>query len=205
MKLIAHRGIWNKYVKDNSYKALLDGLNSKKYIGIECDVRTTLDKKFIVYHNILYKGSLVKNTYYKEMKDILLLEDLLKINTNKLLLLEIKENDIDKKRLLRLLNKYKRNYYIMSFNTKVIKDLKNMDNKYKYGVLNYILNSDADYNLDFICLLDGIATNNIINNFEKRGIEVIIYGTIKVNKNVKYIVDDAKMTKYVIKMNKISV
>ena len=67
--------------------------------------------------------------------------------------------------------------------------------KYKYGVLNYILNSDADYNLDFICLLDGIATNNIINNFEKRGIEVIIYGTIKVNKNVKYIVDDAKMTK----------
>ena len=195
MKLIAHRGIWNKYVKDNSYKALLDAINNDKYIGIEFDVRTTLDKKFIVYHNILYKGNLVKNTYYKEMKDILLLEDLLKINTNKLLLLEIKENDIDKKRLLRLLNKYKRNYYIMSFNTKVIKDLKNMDNKYKYGVLNYILNSDADYNLDFICLLDGIATNNIINNFEKRGIEVIIYGTIKVNKNVKYIVDDAKMTK----------
>lgn len=195
MKLIAHRGIWNKYVKDNSYKALLDAINNDKYIGIEFDVRTTLDKKFIVYHNILYKGNLVKNTYYKEMKDILLLEDLLKINTNKLLLLEIKENDIDKKRLLRLLNKYKRNYYIMSFNTKVIKDLKNMDNKYKYGVLNYILNSDADYNLDFICLLDGIATNNIINNFEKRDIEVIIYGTIKVNKNVKYIVDDAKMTK----------
>ena len=195
MKLIAHRGIWNKYVKDNSYKALLDGLNSEKYIGIECDIRTTLDKKFIVYHNILYKESLVKNTYFKDMKDILLLEDLLKINTNKLLLLEIKENDIDKKRLLKLLNKYKRNYYIMSFNTKVIKNLKNMDNKYKYGVLNYILNSDADYNLDFICLLDGIATNNIINNFEKRGIEVIIYGTIKVNKNVKYIVDDAKMTK----------
>ena len=195
MNLIAHRGIWNKYVKDNSYKALLDALNNDKYIGIECDIRTTLDKKFIVYHNILYKGNLVKKTYYKEMKDILLLEDLLKINTNKLLLLEIKENDIDKKRLLRLLNKYKRNYYIMSFNTKVIKDLKNMDNKYKYGILNYILNSEADYNLDFICLLDGIATNNIINNFEKRGIEVIIYGTIKVNKNVKYIVDDAKMTK----------
>ena len=195
MNLIAHRGIWNKTIKDNSYKALFDGLNSKKYIGIECDIRTTLDKKFIVYHNILYKGNLVKNTCFKDMQGILLLEDLLKINTDKLLLLEIKENDIDKKRLLKLLNKYQRNYYIMSFNTKVIKDLKNMDNKYKYGVLNYILNSDADYNLDFICLLDGVATNNIINNFEKRGIEVIIYGTIKVNKNVKYIVDDAKMTK----------
>lgn len=195
MNLIAHRGIWNKMIKDNSYKALLDGLNSEKYIGIECDIRTTLDKRFIVYHNILYKGNLVKNTYFKDMKDILLLEDLLKINTDKLLLLEIKENDIDKKRLLRLLNKYQRNYYIMSFDTKVIESLKVLDNKYKYGVLNYILNSDADYNLDFICLLDGIATNNIINNFEKRGIEVIIYGTIKVNKNVKYIVDDIKMPK----------
>lgn len=195
MNLIAHRGIWNKTIKDNSYKALLDGLNSEKYIGIECDIRTTLDKKFIVYHNILYKGNLVKSTYFKDMKDILLLEDLLKINTDKLLLLEIKENDIDKKRLLRLLSKYQRNYYIMSFDTKVIESLRGLDNKYKYGVLNYILNSDANYNLDFICLLDGVATNNIINNFEKRGIEVIIYGTIKVNKNVKYIVDDIKMTK----------
>ena len=195
MNLIAHRGIWNKTIKDNSYKALLDGLNSEKYIGIECDIRTTLDKKFIVYHNILYKGNLVKSTYFKDMKDILLLEDLLKINTDKLLLLEIKENDIDKKRLLRLLNKYQRNYYIMSFDTKVIESLRGLDNKYKYGVLNYILNSDADYNLDFICLLDGVTTNNIINNFEKRGIEVIIYVTIKVNKNVKYIVDDIKMTK----------
>ena len=184
MNLIAHRGIWNKTIKDNSYEALLNGLNSEKYIGIECDIRTTLDKKFIVYHNILYKGNLEKNTYFKDMQDILLLEDLLKINTDKLLLLEIKENDIDKKRLLRLLNKYQKNYYIMSFNTKVIESLRDLDNKYKYGVLNYILNSDADYNLDFICLFDGVATNNIINNFEKRGIEVIIYGTIKVNKNV---------------------
>ena len=65
MNLIAHRGIWNKTIKDNSYEALLNGLNSEKYIGIECDIRTTLDKKFIVYHNILYKGNLVKNTYFK--------------------------------------------------------------------------------------------------------------------------------------------
>ena len=73
MNLIAHRGIWNKTIKDNSYEALLNGLNSEKYIGIECDIRTTLDKKFIVYHNILYKGNLVKNTYFKDMQDILLL------------------------------------------------------------------------------------------------------------------------------------
>lgn len=193
MQLIAHRGIWNKKVKDNSYEALKNGLLSNKYIGIECDIRTTLDKKFIIYHNTLYKGNLVRNTNYKDMKDILLLEDMLKIKTDKILLLEIKEREIDKNKLLKLLNKYNRNYYIMSFNNNIIFELRKLNKKYKYGVLNYILNSKSDYDLDFICLLDKIANDYIINNFEKRGIEVIIYGTIKIKKDVKYIVDDYKL------------
>ena len=193
MQLIAHRGIWNKKVKDNSYEALKNGLLSNKYIGIECDIRTTLDKKFIIYHNTLYKGNLVRNTNYKDMKDILLLEDMLKIKTDKILLLEIKEREIDKNKLLKLLNKYNRNYYIMSFNNNIIFELRKLNKEYKYGVLNYILNSKSDYDLDFICLLDKIAKDYIINNFEKRGIEVIIYGTIKIKKDVKYIVDDYKL------------
>lgn len=193
MQLIAHRGIWNKKVKDNSYEALKNGLLSNKYIGIECDIRTTLDKKFIIFHNTLYKGNLVRNTNYKDMKDILLLEDLLKIKTDKILLLEIKDREIDKNKLLKLLNKYNRNYYIMSFNNNIIFELRKLNKEYKYGVLNYILNSKSDYDLDFICLLDKIANDYIINNFEKRGIEVIIYGTIKIKKDVKYIVDDYKL------------
>lgn len=195
MNLIAHRGLWNKTIKDNSYEALKKGLESNKYIGIECDIRTTYDNKFIIYHNILYKGNLVRNTYYKEMKGISLLEDLLKIKTNKILLLEIKENDINKTKLLKLLNKYNHNYYIMSFNNKVIEELKKINNKYKYGVLNYVLNSESDYKLDFICLLDIVANDLIIDNLKKRGIDVIIYGTIKIKKDVKYIIDDYKMLK----------
>ena len=193
MQLIAHRGLWNKNIKDNSYEALKNGLLSNKYIGIECDIRTTLDKKIIIYHNTLYKGNLVRNTNYKDMKDIILLEDLLKIKTDKILLLEIKERDIDKNKLIKLLKKYKRNYYIMSFNNSVIFELRKLNKEYKYGVLNYILNSKSDYDLDFICLLDGISSDYIINNFKKRGIEVIIYGTIKIKKDVKYIVDDYKL------------
>lgn len=193
MQLIAHRGIWNKKVKDNSYEALKSGLLNNKYIGIECDIRTTLDKRFIIYHNTLYKGNLVRNINYKDMKDIILLEDLLKIKTDKILLLEIKEREIDKNKLLKLLNKYKRNYYIMSFNNNIIFEIRKLNNKYKYGVLNYVLNSQSNYDLDFICLLDGIANDYIINNFEKKGIEVIIYGTIKIKKDVKYIVDDYKL------------
>ena len=193
MQLIAHRGLWNKDIKDNSYEALKNGLLSNKYIGIECDIRTTLDKKFIIYHNTLYKGNLVRNTNYKDLHDVILLEDLLKIKTDKILLLEIKERDIDKNKLIKLLNKYKRNYYIMSFNNSVIFELRELKKEYKYGVLNYILNSKSDYDLDFICLLDGISSDYIINNFKKRGIEVIIYGTIKIKKDVKYIVDDYKL------------
>lgn len=195
MKLIAHRGLWNKDIKDNSYEALKNGLESNKYIGIECDIRTTLDNKLIIYHNSLYNGSLVRNTYFKDLKNISLLEDLLKIETDKIILLEIKERDINKKKLLKLLNKYKRNYYIMSFNNNVILELRDLNPNYKYGVLNYILNSKSDYDLDFICLLDGITTDKLIKNFTKRGIEVIIYGTIKLKKDVKYIIDDNKMRK----------
>lgn len=195
MNLIAHRGLWNKTIKDNSYEALKKGLESPNYIGIECDIRTTCDNKFIIYHNILYKGNLVRNTYYKDMKDISLLEDLLKIKTDKILLLEIKENDINKTKLLKLLNKYNHNYYIMSFNNKVIEGLKKLNNKYKYGVLNYVLNSESDYKLDFICLLDIVANDLIIDNLKKRGIDVIIYGTLKIKKDVKYIIDDYKMLK----------
>ena len=195
MNLIAHRGLWNKTIKDNSYEALKKGLESPNYIGIECDIRTTCDNKFIIYHNILYKGNLVRNTYYKEMKDISLLEDLLKIKTDKILLLEIKENDINKTKLLKLLNKYNHNYYIMSFNNKVIEGLKKLNNKYKYGVLNYVLNSESDYKLDFICLLDIVANDLIIDNLKKRGIDIIIYGTLKIKKDVKYIIDDYKMLK----------
>ena len=193
MKLIAHRGLWSKDVKDNSYEALKNGLESNKYIGIECDIRTTLDNKFIIYHNSLYNGFLVRNTYFKDLKNISLLEDLLKIETDKIILLEIKERDINKKKLLKLLNKYKRNFYIMSFHNNVILELRDLNSNYKYGVLNYILNSKSDYDLDFICLLDGITTDKLIKNFTKRGIEVIIYGTIKLKKDVKYIVDDYKL------------
>ena len=190
--LIAHRGIWDKYIKDNSYTAIKKGLESSKYIGIECDIRETKDNKYIIYHNALYKGNLVKNTLYKDMKDIPLLEDILKIDSNKIYLLEIKDYNMDLDSFLSILKKYQKNIYIMSFDNKVIEKLKKKNVSYKLGVLNYILNSDSNYNYDFICLLDAVATNLVIDSFKERNIEVIIYGTIKLDKNLTYIVDDCK-------------
>lgn len=192
-KYIAHRGIYNKNVSDNSYKALYDGLLSYKYIGIETDVRVTKDNVFILYHDVLYKGKLVKNVFYKDMDNVSKLEDILKINTDKIILLEIKDFDIDVKKFIKLINKYNKNIMIMSFDVNVIKKIKKITNKYKLGVLNYVLNSDSDYNFDFICLLDIIATDYVIESFKKRNIDILIYGVVNDNRNLTYIIDDYKL------------
>ncbi len=192
-KYIAHRGIYNKNVSDNSYKALYDGLLSYKYIGIETDVRVTKDNVFILYHDVLYKGKLVKNVFYKDMDNVSKLEDILKINTDKIILLEIKDFDIDVKKFIKLINKYNKNVMIMSFDANVIKKIKKITNKYKLGVLNYVLNSDSDYNFDFICLLDIIATDYVIESFKKRNIDILIYGVVNDNRNLTYIIDDYKL------------
>lgn len=192
-KYIAHRGIYNKNVSDNSYKALYDGLLSYKYIGIETDVRVTKDNVFILYHDVLYKGKLVKNVFYKDMDNVSKLENILKINTDKIILLEIKDFDIDVKKFIKLINKYNKNVMIMSFDVNVIKKIKKITSKYKLGVLNYVLNSDSYYNFDFICLLDIIATDYVIESFKKRNIDVLIYGVIDDNRNLTYIIDDYKL------------
>lgn len=191
---IAHRGIWNDKIKSNSFKAIYNGLNSEKYIGIETDIRVTKDQVFVIYHNVLYKGKLIKNLLYKDIKeDVFKLEDILKINTSKIFLLEIKDFNINIKTFIKFLNKYNKNIMIMSFDTNVINKIKKITNKYKVGVLNYILNSYSDYNYDFICLLDVISSNIVIESFKKRNIEVLIYGVINPTQNLTYIIDDNKL------------
>ena len=171
MKFIAHRGVWNKNVKPNSYEAISNGLNSDKYIGIETDIRVTKDGVFILYHDALYNGSLVKNVLYKEIKDdTCKLEDILKIKSNKIFLLEIKDFQMNVISFLKLLSKYKRNIMLMSFDNKIIERIRKETSNYKVGVLNYILNSDSDYNFDFICLLDIISNNFVINSFKKNSV-----------------------------------
>lgn len=192
-KFIAHRGIWNDSVKDNSYQALYNGLLSEEYIGIETDVRVTKDNVFVIYHDPLYNGKLVKNVYYKDMVDVCRLEDILKIKTDKIILLEIKDFNMDVKKFIKLIEKYKRNVMIMSFSTLVINKIKTLNTKYKLGVLNYIINSDSNYDYDFICLLDIISNNFVIERLKKRNIEVLIYGVIDILEDATYIIDDNKL------------
>ena len=49
--LIAHRGLVNKINPENTYISILSALNSKKYVGVEFDVRLTKDNKLVLMHD----------------------------------------------------------------------------------------------------------------------------------------------------------
>ena len=80
----------------------------------------------------------------------------------------------------------------MSFFNRVIAKIKN--NKFKIGVLNYVLNSKDDYTYDFIGILYDIASYHLIESFQKLNIEIFLYALNKkdkyIYKDVYYIIDD---------------
>lgn len=201
---ILHRGYHDSNIKENSYEGIKRALDNDEYMGIECDIRETLDKQYIINHNSIIDSYLIRFTNLNVLKSkysITTLENILSIKTNKIILFEIKDYSIDIDSFLKLLDKYKnKNIYIMSFYKRVIKEIKRRSNKYKLGVLNYVLNSDKEYNnYDFICLLSSVITPNLYNYFLNNNIEVFIYGINNYNKLKFYsksylIVDNKKIS-----------
>lgn len=167
--------------------AFLKALNDQKYAGIETDIRETKDHVFILYHDPLYQGKLINKVSYKEMQkdNIPKLTDLLKIDTSKILLLEIKDFKINIPLLIKTLNKYKRNIYLMSFSNEVIAKIKRLNTGYKLGTLNYVFNTIDDYPYDFICLLNGVLTPKVIAAYQKLHVEIFSYG-VKSAKDMLY-------------------
>lgn len=187
MKYIAHRGLKDKNIKENTIEAFDNALNNG-YLGFECDVRKTKDNYLVICHDAFINrvtddSGLILAMTYDEIKTIsgnkipLLKEVLTKYSCIKLIELKthIDFNDIK--------DYIDENTYIMSFDSNYMFKLKSMYKDYKFGVLNYVLNSKDNYNLDFICLLDIIATDNLVNYFKSRNIKVFIYG---IGKQIKY-------------------
>ena len=194
---IAHRGKVSASSKENTLESFKKAIDDNKYQGFELDVRTTKDKELIVFHDFFNNANLINKTMKNDLdKDICLLEDVLKLDTDKIILIEIKEKDIDVNKLNGLLLKYfKKNIYVMSFYKEPIKKLLQLRPMYKCGILNYLFNSEISYNeYDFIVLLDKTITANLISYFQSRKLEVFSYGITKNNflypSNVYYIVDD---------------
>ena len=198
---IAHRGLYNDEINENTISAF-DNAFDNGYEGIEFDVRLTKDKVPIIIHDSFLsrvsngKG-LVKNYTYNELlkfnfgkkkiERIPKLEDVINRYNNKTMIIELKEN-IDITPYLNDKNKY----YISSFNYNYIKNIPYSD-KYKRGVINYVLNPVKDYNkIDFIMVLDSISFDKVLENYDSKRLEVIIYGVVgKINnykENIKYII-----------------
>lgn len=193
MNFIAHRGLRNNKIKENTIEAFLNAINSSFFAGFEFDIRETCDKKYIVNHNAFLKNNLIKTTKYKDLNALPLIK-VLKLKTNKIFLVEVKDFNIAYKKFVKIINKFSyQNIYIMSFHENIIKNLKKYHIKAKLGVLNYVLNSKSSYDYDFICLLDSFATKEIVSTYQRKNITVMIYGVIndekRRHKNVFYIID----------------
>ena len=190
---IAHRGLFDDNIKENTIEAFDNAFNNG-YEGIEFDVRLTKDKIPVILHDsflsrVFGVRGLLRNYTYQELLDnkieIPKFEDVISRYNNKVMIIELKEK-IDITKYI----KDKRNlYYISSFNYDYISYL-NKSVYYKLGVINYILNSGIDYSkIDFIRVLDSIYNKKL---FKLKDIEIIIYGVIgninSYNKELKYIV-----------------
>jgi len=125
MKIIAHRGSGGTY-KENTKEAILNSLNQDYVDGVEFDIRMTKDHKFIIHHDPFYEGKLISVTKYTHLKKLPELEDILKsIQSKKIIMIEIKE-EIGKYKIVvyylyKILKKYNLNFYICSFNYKLMK------------------------------------------------------------------------------------
>lgn len=186
--LIAHRGVISSTVKENTIPAFLGAINDAKYSGFELDVYTSKDNEFVVHHDPLIDSKFIWHYTLKELqqKGVVKLENVLKLATTKIILIEIKDINLDVTKFSKLLSKYKnKNIYVMSFFPSVIKKFSN--HTFKVGVLNYILNSTSDYHFDFLGILYDVASFHLIDSLKKLNIEVFLYA---LNKKDKLIYDD---------------
>lgn len=196
--LIAHRGKVDSINKENTIEAFKAAINDKKYGGFELDIRETKDKKIVVVHDFVVDNKLIKRVNYKELEryNIPLLESVLKLDTEKIIMIEIKDPNMDIEALRKLLEKYQdKKIYLMSFYNNVIKEFLKLSHTCKCGILNYGFNHEYSYNeYDFICILDFSLTDNIIEYFRRRKIEVFSYGLLTNKLNIKeyvnYIIDN---------------
>ena len=174
-KLIAHRGVHNKYIKGNSLIAI--ELAIMKKLPVEFDVTLTKDKVVILCHDSFIKCGdktyIISKHNYKILKNIchelVTLDSVLELVSGKIpLLIELKPynkgNKLEKE-CVKLLDKYKGYFAIQSFSPFIIYWFKKNRESYIRGQLltntynyNFIVNGIYKYmlfnkftNPDFIC------------------------------------------------------
>ena len=179
MNIIAHRGIHNEAIPENSMKAF--SLALKKNIPIEFDVHILKDKNIVVFHDdnlkrMTNKDKFIKECTYEEIKDlklkntnekIPLLKDVLKLVDGKVLLdIELKMDVTDhslEDGLIEIFKDYNGEVILKSFDYRKVKYLKKHTN-YKIGLLIKRMSGFKDFiirNINFNILIkpDFLACN----------------------------------------------
>lgn len=189
MKRIAHRGYKTSNIKENTMEAFINASNND-FEGIEFDVRKTKDGKLVVIHDATIDRvsdghGFVRDMTYEELlkynfgtksqpSKIATLEEVLGRFSNIFKIVELK-TEVELDSLIDLIDD---KTYFMSFDNGLIKRLHKKYPTLKCGVLNYVLNSIDNYDYDMICLLDMVATDDLVMKFLKKGIKVFIYGIV---------------------------
>jgi glycerophosphoryl diester phosphodiesterase len=95
--LIAHRGCVTDNIQENSLAAFNLAIINPQYQGFELDIRETKDHEFVVTHDFLYHGHIIKQTNLLELEKLGLisLRTVLKLNTDKLILIDIKDYEFE--------------------------------------------------------------------------------------------------------------
>lgn len=207
MKFIAHRGLYNDDIGENTLSAI-DNAFDNGFYGVEIDLRKTKDNQIVLIHDSFISRvsngfGLVKNFTYnqllkynfgkKKIERVPLLKNIISKYKERFFLLELKE-----KINIEELNLDNNNtYYICSFNYSYINNLPK-SNKYKKGIINYVFNTNINLkNIDFIMILDYFMTDKVFEYYKKNNIEVIIYGVgNKINLNLSK--ENRLKVKYVI-------
>lgn len=166
--LIAHRGNNNHQYPENSLDAILSSLNEEYIKGVEFDVRLTKDKKVVVIHDFTINRTsnghgIVKNMTLRELKKykfgnkyqtytILTLDQLLKkINSSKKIIIEIKNELGDVKKIvdkvIKVIKKYRKlDIYLTGFSYKLTDYIKNNYPLYKVGAAPLIVTKSTKFN-----------------------------------------------------------
>lgn len=164
--LISHRGNNNHEYKENTKSAIAAVLKENYIDGVEFDIRLTKDNKIVLCHNFIHNGKIIKYTNAKKLSLDLLTDVLKNINTRKIILIEIKDNN---KKIVDILYKnIKRynniNFYFQSFYKEVLTYLKTKNSELKVGIVTF--NSNVDIKgLDFISVYFKNYKNNELMTF----------------------------------------
>lgn len=207
MHFIAHRGLYNNEIGENTLSAI-DNAFQNGYYGVEIDLRKTKDNKVVIIHDpfisrvsngiglvnqLTYQELLKYNFGKKTIERIPLLSEVINRYKNRFFILELKE-----KILISELNLNDQNtYYISSFNIDCINNIPK-STQYKKGIINYLFNKNINLkSIDFIMILDTFINDEIYKFYNNNGIEVLVYGVgKKINLNLSK--ENRAKVKYII-------